>query len=326
MKWIPWGDFIDSISWGDFTREFQEGLRVVHDLFMTASCHTYKWASSHVSVSPSHTCDMIESSHTHERVLSHVSVSPSRSCRTYEARLGHVTHITRVLSQVSVSPSHTCDMTHASHTYEWALSHVSVSPSRSSDWVMSHVWTQTESCRTYEARLSHVIRTNESFLMSLCLTVCYHIHIWWVGKRVNESSHRWTRHDTHMKESCPTWISRVPCHMNESCLCVSHPATTHIFDGSWNTQTSHGTHMNKSWHTYEWVMSLCLLPVSYHVHLWIFTQHNGRRTLRPSWNLSDTSWQGTYDIYMYVCVCVCVYMYIYIDIYVCTYMCVYIYM
>ena len=103
-------------------------------------------------------------------------VHRTESCRTYEGWLGHVTHITRVLSQVSMSPSHTCDMTHASHRYEWALCHVSVSPSRSSDWVMSHAWTQTESCRTYKARLSHAIRTNKSFLMSLCLTVCYPFH------------------------------------------------------------------------------------------------------------------------------------------------------
>jgi len=164
-------------------------------------------------------------------------------------------------------------------------------------WVMEHIWMSHVThmswihvCDTYEWVMWHICHE------SMCVT--------------------------HMNESCDTYVMN-PCVWHKSCrtsewvmarIWMSHG--THMMDESWHTyntnalagiarcislcrknvsvHTCQSTHVNESWHTYEWKscdtyklnslagiarrLSLCRKNVSCH------TPHTSRHTLNESWH------------------------------------------
>ena len=111
-------------------------------------------------------------------------------------------------------------------TYEWVMSHISMSHVTHMKWVMSHVcmrnicrmnkWCQTYGCYTYKWM-------NESCYTYEWVNEWVMLHIWidiwmshvypheWVMSRV------WMSHVTHMNESCHTYEWVMSHIWNESC-------------------------------------------------------------------------------------------------------------
>jgi len=129
-----------------------------------------------------------------------------------------------------------CDMT---HSYVTCLIHM---------WHDSFICDMAHSYVTCLIHMRH-----DSFICDVphsCVTWLIHARIL---KKSWGMSMTWTRHGTHMKESCHTygwavshiWMSHIK-HMDESC---------HTYEWVVSISMSHVTHTNESYHTYEWVMS-----------------------------------------------------------------------
>jgi len=133
------------------------------------------------------------------------------------------------------------------HTHEWVMSHI----------LMRHEMPENESCHIRMC-VSHICVTYTTPNVGKC---SYH-------ELMNESCRM--SHVTHMKESCHPnewvmsrmWRSHVS-RMNDLyqiCTCESHIYVTYTAKMSasvtvTNIWMSHVTHMDKSCHTYGWVMS-----------------------------------------------------------------------
>ena len=147
----------------------------------------------------------------------------------YECVMSHtwMSHVTKLIYKCDFAcgftgshmwMSHVTRMNESYHTYEWVISHIQ----------MSHVTRTNESCHTYEWVMSHI----------------------------------WMRHVTRTNESCPTyeWVmshsrytratlrADLRAHIHEWVMSHVWMSISHIW-------MRHVTHMNESYHTYDWVMS-----------------------------------------------------------------------
>jgi len=170
--------------------------------------------------------------------------------------------------------SHVTQISESCHTYEWVMSHKSVSH-------VVHISRQSTSNVTHwpiDSLASHVY---------YCATCLIHIK---AEHKYNDTQAflKPVSHVTHMNESYPTyesvtshiWMS-VVAHMNESCHTVAHlprSYVTHSRFHMWHTggpavQRHSVFEINESCHTYEWVMSHIRMShvtqhYTRHIHMW----------------------------------------------------------
>jgi len=216
---------------------------------MNESCLTYAWVMCHVRIShdtdiQSHTYYKHESYATYEGVMSHV-------------RMSHVSHTNGSRHRyIEPHPLYAWVIYHTwmSHVSPKCHVHATCSYVRHDSFVyvprLIHMWERCLICmwkRTHEYMTSDAFtRMNES-VVTYAWVMC-HIHM---------------SHVSHTRESCFTydWVicyshMRHVSHMdNKSCVthaCVKSCATHACI--KFQIPISHVSHMNKSCHTYEWVM------------------------------------------------------------------------
>jgi len=188
-----------------------------HGTHVHESWHTYKWAMEHICVR--HVSRMKKAWHT-------------------QLLMRHGTHMD--------------GMNESWHTYEWGMSHI---------W-MNHGTHMNEACLTYEWGMSHIWMSHGRHIRMCRGTHMYniwethsHSYVFSTYDTLNVSfiehecvicrKHIWMRMCLSSYE-CVIWMRRVSF-MNKSCR-------THA-SGVPPIRMCHGTHMNESWHTHEWVMA-----------------------------------------------------------------------
>ena len=149
--------------------------------------------------------------------------------------------------------SHLTHINESSHTYEWVMSHIWVSPvthmnesCHTYEWIMSHAGWQVAQ-GIHRLAMSHVTHMNESCHM--CEWVMPHIRM---------------SHVTHMNESCTTYewvLSRAGWQQTQEIqrqdsviqcpLTLSEKRSEWVMSHIW---MSHVTSVSESCHTYEWVI------------------------------------------------------------------------
>jgi len=260
---------------------------------------SYKWVTSHVWMR--HATHIDESRHKYKWFMPYIWMS-----HTWEWVMSHtyervtVTHHqqTRETAQVPMQVRR-CVMSHVwmdhftrtnevchSYIYGWVMSHIWISHvthMNESRWIMSHI------------RMNHFTRTNEVCHSYVYGWVMSHI---WISRvtHMNESrSHtinrfkrqhrcpcRWNDESRHTYEQMRShiWISHHTDEWVMSHIWMSH--VTHIWTSHGHTPStdsrgstgahageamSHVTHMNESFHTYEWGMSIIYIWMSHVTHM-----------------------------------------------------------
>ena len=264
----------------------------------------------------SHATDMTESCHTCEWVMSRIWMShvphvviPSMN-ESWHTWMSHGTRVNESWSHAThfVIPSNT--MNESCHTYEWVMPHMWMSHGtrvreswHTCEWVMAHMW------------MSHGTHMNESWRTSRN-TIRYNEwtmpHVWMGhGAHMNESCHTYGWVMSHVWMPRMLWYLQTHeegCrfHQNYRSLLQKSPIKKRLYSAketynflrdtfrhtrravgfivmrlerkSW---LSYGTHVNESWHIYQWVMAHMWMSHGTHineswhtcesftVHIWI---------------------------------------------------------
>ena len=129
--------------------------------------------------------------------------------------------------------SHVTHMNESCHTYEWVMSHI---------W-MSHVAHITKSCHTRTERHTGLILSRNCLPSLSCMCVP------WLSCDMTHP--RLSMGPVWLSLSCVTWL----IHMCVAWLSRNWvKAHTYMSDCK-HVNTSHGTHVHESRHTYKWVIS-----------------------------------------------------------------------
>ena len=172
------------------------------------------------------------------------------SCHTYEWVMLHMW-----LCRVShMNCNSICIYTYGScHAYEWVMSHVRLSRDTHMQKVIWHVlmfffsnsyghpWVMRKGHVTQIDESWHKHKSNVSRLWVMAHSETWHI---WVTAHIYESWHTYKWLTSHARSR--TWV-----------VCESWHIVSDGTYESWHTFMSHGTHLNDSRHTHEWVM-LCI--------------------------------------------------------------------
>ena len=215
--------------------------------------NTYEWVMSHIWMCP--VTRMNTSYHTYEWVtwfvcllMSHIPMCHVTSVNIQSIWIGHVACVFEYFLITSVGKgdvygcahgvSHVTRRNPSCHTYEWFVSHTcmlyvwsekALSMAVHLEWVMSHIW------------MSHV-----THMHVVCLIWNGTVYVY--APRVS--------HVTYVHVVCLVWLSiavNLEWVMSHTCdLCYEQVGGA---ASGYTTRVSHGTHMNESCHTYEWVMS-----------------------------------------------------------------------
>ena len=167
-------------------------------------------------------------------------------------------------------------MNESCHTHEWCMAHI---------W-MSHGTHMNESWHTYERVMAHIwtshgTHINESWHTSLlsslwltCLISMYAYHSRDDEKEIKSAFVPDTPTLMNQKALFKTYVLGKLVSTSFPSTCV-HTLYTPTWLQAWvmsHVWRSHGTHMNESWHTYEWVLCTLTPPPTYvcvMAHIWM---------------------------------------------------------